>query len=104
MFSRITWLFALASLPLLAGCGSDPQEEYHPGHDDVLSSIRSILEDVEKTGQRGSAYEALAGEIEKLHEFDAAKADQLEAKYEQMEQASSPSQLKTEAKEAKAQL
>ncbi|GAA4423837.1 hypothetical protein [Bremerella cremea] len=102
LFARLSLVCCLIAVPLMVGCGSE--EVYDSSKDDVISSIQSILVDVEKTGQKGSAYEALSGEIERLREFDASLADTLKADLEKMEAATKPAELKTLASEAKAKL
>lgn len=93
----------LVATCLLVGCSSN-QESFDPTEQDVINSITSILVDVEKTGQKGSAYAALPDEIERLRSLNTEKANAVQAEYEKLEAASNPKEIKTLAAEAKKKL
>lgn len=93
----------LVATCLLVGCSSN-SESFDPTEQDVINSINSILVDVEKTGQKGSAYAALPDEIERLRPLNAEKADAMKAEYEKLEAASKPKEIKSIATEAQKSL
>lgn len=103
-FKSFILILSLFALPILSGCGSGSNDTFDPTQQTIVTSIRSILDEVEKSGDKGSAYTALKGEIEQLRQFDSEMADKLDAEFQKMEAASKPSEIKSLATEAKKKL
>lgn len=93
----------LAAACLLVGCTSN-QDSFDPTEQDVIKSINSILVDVQKTGQKGSAYAALPDEIERLRPLNSEMADAIQVEYEKLKAASKPAEIKSLAAEAQKKL
>lgn len=94
---RIAILPILALVPLI-GCGQGDQAQFTPDPAGATDSIRGILQEVARTGEKGSAYTALPGEIERLREVDADKAETLQEDYERLEEAKTSTEVKKQAK------
>lgn len=94
-------MMMLALLGFAVGCGGGPADNpvdvtTAPAADDIKLVLNEVIENGQPLGSQGYTLELKIGEI---RETDPAKADQLQAAYEELRAMSKPAELKAKAKE-----
>ena len=94
----IVWLIVVA---LLVGCGRRASQSVTPVKP---PNLQAILTQVAETGSLDEVKEAISTQIEKIEETDAVKAKELAAEFEALRTATTPAQLKQQARKMAAKL
>lgn len=96
-----TCVVGLFVLALSVGCGGGASQSVTPAK---TPELKTILERVADSGELEEVKESISTQIEKLEETDAAKANELTADFEALRKATTPAQLKEQAKKMAAKL
>ena len=93
-------LALLASCSLSVGCSGGPEDtKIAVPANAIVESVRSTLESMKKSGQKGSAMSALETDINGIKSSDKAKGEALAKLYVELDAAPTPEKVKEKAAE-----
>ena len=95
------WIVGVMLLAISFGCSGRSSQSVTSAK---TPDLKTILNQVAESGNLDEVKEAISTQIEKIEETDAAKAKELAADLEILRKATTPAQVKQEAKKMAAKL